>query len=55
VNIEDPASVNADATPPVANGHSTKPYPTKITNSQVTSWAISSVAAWVASSWSRRL
>ena len=55
VNIDDPASVNADATPRAAKGHSSRPYPTKMTTSQATSWAISSVAAWVASSRSRRL
>ena len=55
VNIEDPASVKADATPRAAKGHNSSPNPTKDIPSQAASCASKIAAGCVASSRSRRL
>ena len=54
VNIEDPASVNADAMPRAAKGQNRKAYPIKLTTSHAASWPSRTAAAWVASRRSRR-
>ena len=48
VNSEDPASMKADTTPRVANGHNSRANPAYATISHAASWASSNAAAWVA-------
>jgi hypothetical protein len=53
-NMAEPATVKADAMPPVSNGHSSSMYPRKEIVSQAISCASRVAGAWEASTWSRR-